>query len=155
MQLKALQRYLAESQAAILSAIVAAETLEKREDVLILPPILTGKPRTEREDQSDFVLAVSHLIQFVYSQGFELTFGDAFRDTRVHGKYGEKVGYSSATSFHKKRLAIDLNLFKDGVYLTNTEAYRFAGEWWIKEYPNKSTWGGKWNDGNHFSWGEK
>ena len=38
------------------------------------------------------------------------TFGDAYRDERLHGKYGEKRGYGHAESDHKRRLAVDLNL---------------------------------------------
>ena len=74
--------------------------------------------------------------------GYELTFGDAYA-TRGHKK----------DSFHGKRLAIDLNLFKDGKYLTETEDHRLLGEYWISI---GGTWGGNFKnpDGNHYSWGE-
>jgi len=51
-------------------------------------------------------------------------------------------------SLHSKRLAIDLMLFKDGVYLTNSEDYRPLGEFWESI---GGTWGGRFHDGNHFS----
>jgi hypothetical protein len=50
--------------------------------------------------------------------------------------------------YHKQRLAIDLNLFKGGVYQTSSEAHRPLGEWWEKQ---GGCWGGRWNDGNHYS----
>lgn len=51
-------------------------------------------------------------------------------------------------SLHKKKLAADLNLFRDGQYLTKSEDYRPLGEYW--EYLGGS-WGGRFGDGNHFS----
>ena len=51
-------------------------------------------------------------------------------------------------SLHSKRLAIDLMLFKNGVYLTNSEDYRPLGEFWESI---GGTWGGRFHDGNHFS----
>ena len=83
---------------------------------------------------------VALLIQFAYEQGYEITFGDAWADG------GHKDG-----SFHYKRLAIDLNLFRDGRYLTSTESHRPLGEFW--ELIGGS-WGGRWQDGNHYSFGE-
>lgn len=91
---------------------------------------------------------ISKLITYAYDQGYELTFGDAYRDPRVHGALGEKVGYGHKNSAHKKRLAIDLNLFKDGQYLTSTEDHRFLGEYWESL---GGTWGGRFADGNHYS----
>jgi hypothetical protein len=55
--------------------------------------------------------------------GYELTDGDAYRDPRVHGDWGEDgKTYSAIRSQHKRRLARDYNIFKDGEYLTGTEA---------------------------------
>lgn len=105
-------------------------------------------------DQKKFTHLIGLLIVRAYQQGFQLTFGDAYRDPRVFGEFGEKEGYGSDYSFHKKRLAVDFNLFKEGAYLTETEEYRELGEYWMSLDPECS-WGGDWDDGNHFSYGEK
>lgn len=106
-----------------------------------------------REEQSKFARLVADLINHIYDEGYEVTLGDAYRDPRVHGAYGEKMSYSAAASFHKKKLAIDLNLFKDGAFLHSTEHHRKFGEYWMNLDP-KCSWGGNWNDGNHYSYGE-
>lgn len=100
------------------------------------------------DKQRKFTRMVADLIVFAYSRGYELTFGDAFRDPRVHGGLGDKRSYSSANSLHKQRLAVDFNLFKDGEYLTRTEDYTELGEYWESI---GGAWGGRFNDGNHFS----
>lgn len=107
---------------------------------------------TLRQQQSRFARKVADLIIQAEAMGFEVTLGDAYRDPRVHGAFGEKKAYGSAKSFHKQRLAIDLNLFKDGKFLQGTDAHRPLGEWWESQ---GGTWGGRFNDGNHYSWGEK
>jgi len=91
---------------------------------------------------------VSLLIQRAYELGYEMTFGDAYRDPRLFGWSGEKKGYGRSRSNHKKRLAIDLNLYKNGVYLRKTEDHRELGEFWENI---GGSWGGRFNDGNHYS----
>lgn len=93
--------------------------------------------------QMIFSNMVSLLLQYAKFKGYEITLGDAYRDARCR--------YGSSKSFHLKRLAIDLNLFKDGVYLTQTEDHKPLGLFW--EFIG-GTWGGRWNDGNHYSLGE-
>lgn len=100
------------------------------------------------QKQRKFTEMISRLIAFAYGQGYELTFGDAYRDPRAHGQVGEKKSYSSANSLHKERLAVDFNLFKDGKYLSRTEDYKPLGDYWESI---GGTWGGKFSDGNHFS----
>jgi len=100
------------------------------------------------QKQREFLPSIARLIQFAYSNGYELTLGDGYRDPRLHGAVGEKKGYGAANSCHKIRLAIDLNLFRDGKYLTATEDYRVLGEFWESI---GGTWGGRFSDGNHFS----
>lgn len=107
---------------------------------------------TLRQKQSLFALKVADLIKKAHELGYEVTLGDAYRDPRVHGEMGVKKAYGAANSFHKQRLAIDLNLFKDGKYMEGTEAHRPLGEWWESQ---GGTWGGRFKDGNHYSWGEK
>ena len=100
--------------------------------------------------QKSFARDVPRLIDKAYELGYEVTLGDAYRDPRSHGKLGEVKAYGHKNSCHKLRLAIDLNLFKDGVYLTTTEDHRELGEWW--EAQNElNRWGGRFNDGNHYS----
>lgn len=90
------------------------------------------------------------LIDQAHALGFELRGGDLFRDPRVHGAMGESKGYGRASSCHKLKLAIDLNLFKDGAFLADTEDHRPLGEWWEAQHPD-CRWGGRFNDGNHYS----
>lgn len=100
------------------------------------------------QKQRQFVRMIGQLIEYAYENGYELTFGDAYRDPRVHGQVGQKQSYSSANSLHKERLAVDFNLFRDGKYLTSTEDHRPLGEYWESI---GGTWGGRFNDGNHYS----
>ena len=90
--------------------------------------------------QRKFTRMVADLIVFAYDNGYELTFGDAYRDSRVT--------YGHPESLHRSRLAIDLNLFKDQVYLTSTDDHRELGEYWESI---GGTWGGRFSDGNHYS----
>ena len=100
--------------------------------------------------QREFTLAVSKLITWAYDNGYELTFGDAYRDARLHGKVGEKKAYGHAKSSHKKRLAVDFNLFIEGAYQTSTAAHAPLGEYWVTLHDD-AVWGGTFKDGNHYS----
>ena len=94
-----------------------------------------------RKRQSAFAALVPRLIDKARDLGFEVTLGDAYRDPRCP--------YGSKSSRHKSRLAIDLNLFRDGEYLTDTEDHRNLGEWWESQ---GGIWGGRVNDGNHYEY---
>lgn len=104
---------------------------------------------TLREKQSLFVALVAELIRFAYAQGYELTFAEAYRSPEEAARLA-KLGKGLKYSLHCDRLAIDLNLFRDGVYLSSTESHRPLGEWWEKQHP-LCRWGGRFNDGNHYS----
>ena len=95
---------------------------------------------TLREKQSRFVHMIAMLILHAEHLGYTLSFGDAYRSPRV--KYGLR------NSLHRKRLAIDLNLFKNGRYLTSTKAHEPLGHYWESI---GGTWGGRFDDGNHYS----
>lgn len=104
------------------------------------------------DKQRLFARLTIKLYQFILDSGYEFTYGDAYRDPRVHGIIGRKVGYGRAKSNHKARLAVDLNLFKDNKYLTRTSEYQLIGEHW-ETLHELCMWGGSGNrnDGNHFS----
>lgn len=110
---------------------------------------------TLREKQSVFAWLVAQLIIRARSEGYEVTFGETYRSPEEAERLS-KLGKGIKNSLHTIRLAIDLNLFKDGVYLSSTESHRPLGEWWERQsIPPDITchWGGRFGDGNHYSVG--
>lgn len=105
---------------------------------------------TLRQKQSAFAKLVARLIDKAHELGYEVTLGDAYRDPKVHGALGVRKSYSHPNSAHKVRLAIDLNLFKDGEFCQLTEDHKALGEWWEKQH-ELARWGGRFDDGNHYS----
>ena len=113
--------------------------------------------------QKRFAKLVGELIAWAYQQdGYELTFGEALRPRWVAEVYHNQ-GKGTLNSLHTKSLAIDLNLFVNGVYRKDSEAYKPLGEFW-ETLDRDARWGGKftrwddrqgknvpWPDGNHFS----
>ena len=97
---------------------------------------------TLRQKQSDFVRDIALLLIYADRCGYEVTFGDASRmDRQGHIKGSD----------HYKRLAIDLNLFRNGKYLRGTEDHLVLGIFW-EELGRK--WGGRFKkkDGNHYAY---
>ena len=108
---------------------------------------------TLREKQSVFSVLVAKLMLEADRRGYEITLGEAWRPPEMAELYA-KQGKGIKNSLHTQRLAIDLNLFKDGVYLGRSEAYRPLGEWWEAQSLKDRydcCWGGRFGDGNHFS----
>jgi uncharacterized protein YcbK (DUF882 family) len=103
--------------------------------------------KTLGDKQREFPLMLAALITWAYEHGYEITLGEAYR-TPEQAALNAASGTGVANSLHTQRLAIDLNLFKDGVYLTKTEDYKEIGQKWEEI---GGSWGGRFNDGNHFS----
>ena len=97
-----------------------------------------------RDLQVSFAKAVPRLLDKAFELGFTVTLGDCYRSPEEC----ERIGHQS--SCHGIRLAVDLNLFKDGRYLTDTADHEPLGLWW-KEQHDAASWGGNWGDGNHYS----
>lgn len=109
---------------------------------------------TLRQKQSVFALLVARLILKADAMGYELTFGECYRSPEEAARLA-KAGKGIAKSLHTSRLAIDLNLFKNGKYLTSTESHRPLGEWWesLTGHGVTTRWGGSFttrSDGNHY-----
>lgn len=104
---------------------------------------------TLREKQSLFVGLVASLIQEAHRQGFEVTFGETYRSPEEAARLA-KLGKGIRNSLHTVRLAIDLNLFRNGMYLSSGESHRPLGEWWERQHA-LSRWGGRFGDPNHYS----
>lgn len=99
--------------------------------------------------------AISYFIHQIPQRvpGAQVTFGEAHRPTWVAAEYARR-GLGIATSLHTQRLAIDLMLFRGGVYQTNSEAYRPLANLWKQIGPHFGIVPGAgidFNDGNHFS----
>jgi len=99
--------------------------------------------------QKLFARMVPRLIDQAHRMGFEVTLGDAHRSPEE----AKRLGFENSN--HTRCLALDLNLFKSGKYLTETEDHRTLGTWWEAQHP-LCRWGGHFNDGNHYSlaWGK-
>lgn len=100
--------------------------------------------------QSRFAGMVSKLIVRAGELGYEVTLGEAYRPPEQAALMA-KQGKGIVNSLHCERLAIDLNLFHNGVYLTATQDHKELGEWWESI---GGAWGGRFQpkpDGNHYS----
>lgn len=73
-----------------------------------------------RESQSKFALMVGKLIIYAYGLGYELTFGDIYPARFKHSPTGQ----------HPKGLAIDLNLFLNGLYIQDGTGHDKLHDYW-------------------------
>ena len=67
---------------------------------------------TLRNKQSRFAKDIAQFILWIYDQGYEITLGEAYR-TPEQAEINAQKGIGIKNSLHTKRLAIDINLFKD------------------------------------------
>lgn len=107
---------------------------------------------TLREKQSLFCAMSADLIAQAGKMGYAVTYGETYR-SKEEAKRLAKLGLGIEKSNHTIRLAVDLNLFKNGIYLTKTEDHQPLGEWWESQSFGdiKCCWGGRFGDGNHYS----
>ncbi len=101
------------------------------------------------QKQRKFTYMIAQLIMEAYRLGYELTFSEAYR-TPEQAKLNAATGAGISNSLHTQRLAVDFNLFKDGVWLKETEDHRPLGLYWESL---GGSWGGRFSrpDGNHYS----
>ena len=94
--------------------------------------------------QSAFALDIARHILWLDDQGYEVTFGDAYRSPE------ECIRLGHQQSCHGLKLAVDLNLFKNGIYLRSTDDHQFSGMRW-QQRSQDAILGGLFNDGNLYS----
>lgn len=109
------------------------------------------------ELQNKFALMTAQLINKANELGYQVSLGEAYR-TPEQAALNAKNGKGIKKSLHTDRLAIDINLFKNGQYLALADDHRPLGEWWESLDVN-CRWGGNFKDsqgnpkpdGNHYS----
>jgi hypothetical protein len=106
---------------------------------------------TTRQRQSRFARNAARLILHAYELGYEITLGEAWRSPE-QAKWNAANGIGTSNSLHTERLAIDLNLFKEGRYIIDDEGHKELGAWWKAIAPD-CRWGGDFTkkDFNHYS----
>lgn len=109
------------------------------------------------QKQQMLTVLMARLILFAKTRGYDTVFGQAKR-TQAEANANAKSGSGISNSLHLLSLAVDLLLFKDEKYLTNSDDYKFLGDFWKLLDPD-CRWGGDFKDakghpkpdGNHFS----
>lgn len=135
------------------------------------PEIERTDHRSLRTLQSLLVRCLGQLIAYAYSQGYQLTLGEAYVESPrkvemvgvvqcprcAHSFDHRRTAFAvdrvhMPASLHHTRLALDLNLFVDGQFITNGDdsAWTVLGNYWEQLDPACS-WGGRFRDANHFS----
>lgn len=94
------------------------------------------------EKQELFARLIAEQILYIYSLGYAVRIGDVFAKIRNPLEHKKD-------SQHYLKLAADLNLFKDGIFLDKTEDHTLFGNHWESLHP-LCRWGGRFNDGNHY-----
>lgn len=107
---------------------------------------------TPRQARCAFSMCVAELILYASTQGYEIAIDEATE--RLTEK--DTTSDHRPNSLHHIGLAVDLLLYLNGVYLTDSVQYLFLGRFWKELGVKKGlplTWGGdfKHPDGNHFS----
>lgn len=106
---------------------------------------------TLHEKQSIFVQNIVHLMNYIYSNGYSCTFGEAYR-TAEQAEIYAKEGKGIINSLHCKRLAIDLNIFDtNGKLFETADQYKKFGDYWHSLHA-MNRWGGIFQrtDSDHF-----
>jgi hypothetical protein len=117
-------------------------------------PNRNKKNLTLVEKQQQFSLFVARFIEDLRKRNYYVTLGEAFRPEEMAQIYAS-TGKGIVNSNHRIRLAIDLNIFYEGGFLTTKEDLEIPGRLW-KSYSNdliECCWGGDFKrvDANHFS----
>jgi len=107
--------------------------------------------------QMQFSVDAARLILKAAELGYGVTLGEAYR-TPEQALINAQNGTGTANSLHPDRLAIDLNLFRDGRYITGSEGHRELAAWWKSLGPShragidfKDRYGRPKPDPNHYS----
>jgi len=96
------------------------------------------------EQQRIFTRNIARLVYYAYQNGFELTFGEAFRTNEQQMIYVQTGKSKTMNSNHLKRLAVDFNVFVNNQLTYDWECIKILGDYWETLHKD-NRWGGDWN----------
>jgi len=101
--------------------------------------------------QDLFLRDVHKLLTYAWANGFSVTVGEAYRTLDQQGLHFANGRSKTMKSKHLKRLAIDLNFFKDDDLITSKAKLQQVGDHW-EALNRRNRWGGNWGwvDAGHF-----
>lgn len=129
------------------------------------------------QKQERFALAAARWLIAVNEMGYRTRLGEALRsdeqaEINAMGKEGRAIlvkflkdvfpvlakkienntGSGIRRTLHEDKLALDVNLFKDGQWISDGSSpdWRIVGELW-EQMGEDHRWGGRWGDANHIS----
>ena len=108
-------------------------------------------------EQSVFLLHVCELVKKAGELGFSASAGELYRTPEQQALHVRNGRSTTMASQHLKRLAIDLNFFRDGadgrpMLISDVESLRPIGQYW-EGLDSANRWGGNWTtfkDTPHF-----
>lgn len=108
---------------------------------------------TLREQRCLFTRLTARLIMLVEAMpGYEIAFGEVKR-TAAQAQANAAAGTGISNSLHLDALAVDFDLYVNGVYEADSAAHEPLGRAWKNLHP-LCRWGGDFKprpDGNHYS----
>lgn len=97
------------------------------------------------EQQKKFSQLTGLVINWAFSHGYELVCKELERPQMIQDFYFKTGKSKTKTSYHTKRLALDVELWENGVRLTETPQYGLLGQYWESLHPD-CVWGGRFGD---------
>ena len=93
------------------------------------------------KEQAAFLLDVCRLVAYATDCGFTVTGGELWRSPEQQKIYVDTGRSKTMQSNHLRRLAIDLNFFKNGQLIYDIEQLRPLGQMW-EQLDARNRWGG-------------
>lgn len=104
------------------------------------------KKTTLREQRCLFARLIAEHTLWLIQQGYEVAYDEGTERITVKDPTSDHM----KNSVHHVGLAMDINLYKDGVWLDKTSQHKISGDKW-KTRHELCRWGGDFGDGNHYS----
>lgn len=93
-------------------------------------------------EQDKFTRDIVALLQYAHAHAYTVTLGEAWRTPEQQQIYIRTGRSMTAKSQHLKRLAIDLNIFREGRLLATFDEIEPLGAFW-ESLDAKNRWGGR------------